>query len=107
MDERTGWCPPGGCRARLDRELELAVALAFEQGRAYERAELAQLESTWPALARKTWEESVAERVAQLAGSTPPPRLRFNDPDWPPVAVPGGGGIRIGPGRGAHEGVAA
>lgn len=102
------WCPPGGCRARLGAELESAVTLAYEQGRAYERAELARLElTTWRPLARKTWEEAVVERVASLPGSTPAPRLRFDDPDWPPVAVPGGGGVRLGPGQVIGAGVAA
>lgn len=61
-----GWCPPGGCPARTAGQLEHAVTLAFEAGRAYERAELAQLEVTWKPLARQLWEERVADRVAQM-----------------------------------------
>lgn len=91
------WCPPGGCPVRRTAELEHAIALAFEHGRAYERAELAQLETTWQPIARATWEEQVARRIAELPGRNPAPPLRFDDPDWPAVAVPGGGGIRLGP----------
>lgn len=61
-----GWCPPGGCPARLGEQLQHAVALAFEQGRRYERAELAQLDTTWPPLARRTWEQGVAQRMAEM-----------------------------------------
>ena len=95
-----GWCPPGGCSARRADELELAVTLAFESGRRYERVELAALElAVWRPLARKTWEQAVAERVADMTARVPTPALRFDDPDWPPVAVPGGGGVRLGPGQ--------
>lgn len=63
----TGWCPPGGCAARRAAELELAVALAFEHGRAYERAELAALDgTTWRPLARRTREQQHAERMAEM-----------------------------------------
>ncbi len=62
----TSWCPPGGCTARNAAELESAVALAFEHGRAYERAELAATEATWKPLARKTYEQQVAERLAEM-----------------------------------------
>ncbi|AYF31477.1 hypothetical protein CSH63_29330 [Micromonospora tulbaghiae] len=94
-----GWCPPGGCPARQTAELEVAVALAFDLGRAYERAELAELElTTWRSVTRKTQEDKVAERMEAMRGSVPPPPLRFDDPDWPPVAVPGGG-VRVGPGQ--------
>lgn len=62
----TGWCPPGGCTARQAAELEHAAALAFESGRAYERAELAETEATWRPLARKTYEQQVAERIAEM-----------------------------------------
>lgn len=94
-----GWCPPGGCTARRVAELERAVQFAFTAGRVYERAEMAETEATWKPLARKTYEQRVAERIAAMPGSTPPPGLRFDDPDWPPVAVPGGGGVRLGPGQ--------
>ncbi|WFE45011.1 hypothetical protein [Verrucosispora sp. WMMD1129] len=61
-----GWCPPGGCAARNADRLEQAVVLAFEHGRAYERAELAEMESTWRPLARSTYEQKVAERMAEM-----------------------------------------
>lgn len=95
----TGWCPPGGCTARQTAELELAVKLAFANGRAYERAELAEMEATWRPLIRPTYEQRVAERLAAMPGSNPPPALRFDDAEWPPVAVPGGGGVRLGVGQ--------
>ena len=61
-----GFCPPGGCSARLGEQLETAVALAFEQGRAYERGELAEMEATWKPLARKTYEQQVTARMAEM-----------------------------------------
>ncbi|MFY1703927.1 hypothetical protein ACN28G_19695 [Micromonospora sp. WMMA1923] len=92
-----GWCPPGGCAARRAADLQDAAALAFELGRAHERAELAALElTTWRSRARLTHEQKVAERIASLPGTRPAPPLRFDDPDWPAVAVPGGGGLRLG-----------
>ncbi|MFG1844900.1 hypothetical protein [Micromonospora carbonacea] len=92
-----GWCPPGGCAARRGADLQDAVTLAFELGRTHERAELAALElATWLPLARATHEQKIAERTASLPGTRPAPPLRFDDPDWPPVAVPGGGGLRLG-----------
>ncbi|MBM0238430.1 hypothetical protein JNW88_17060 [Micromonospora sp. ATA32] len=93
-----GWCPPGGCPVRVAEQLEVAVTLAFQQGRAYERGELAAMEATWKPFARKTYEEAVAARIEALPGKTPPPPLRFDDPDWPPVAIPGAG-VRLGPGQ--------
>lgn len=92
-----GWCPPGGCPGWTREKVADALAQAFAAGRAYERAELAQLEATWKPIARATWEEQVARRIAELPGRNPAPPLRFDDPDWPAVAVPGGGGIRLGP----------
>ncbi|MFV2102812.1 hypothetical protein [Micromonospora sp. LOL_024] len=94
-----GFCPPGGCPARVDELVELAALLAFAQGRAYERAELAETEATWKPLARKTYEQQVAERMASLPGRTPAAPLRFDDSEWPAVAVPGGGGLRLGAGQ--------
>ncbi|MFG1800206.1 hypothetical protein ACGFI4_08535 [Micromonospora carbonacea] len=95
-----GWCPPGGCAARRATDLHDAAMLAFELGRAHERAELAALElTTWLPLARATHEQKIAERVASLPGAHPAPPLRFDDPDWPAVAVPGGGGLRLGHGQ--------
>ncbi|MFJ8687182.1 hypothetical protein [Micromonospora wenchangensis] len=95
-----GWCPPGGCATRQRATLDLAVTLAFEQGRTYERAELAALElTTWLPIARTTHEQKVAERAAALPGATKVPPLRFDEPGWPPVAVPGGGGVRLGLGQ--------
>lgn len=61
-----GWCPPGGCPARLGEQLQHAVTLAFEQGRAYERAELAEMEATWKPLARETYEQRVTARIAAM-----------------------------------------
>ena len=47
-----------------------ALALAFESGRAHERArvgtELAALNATWRPLPRRTWHEQVAARVAEM-----------------------------------------
>jgi len=71
-----------------EQRYELAVTLAFESGRDYERAaaaELARLEKTWdPEL---DWATNVAKRAAKLGPSKP---IRYDDPEWPPVAVPGG-----------------
>ncbi|MBM0232884.1 hypothetical protein JNW91_14055 [Micromonospora sp. STR1_7] len=91
-----GWCPPGGCSARRVAELEHALKSAFTAGRLYERAEMCETEATWKPLARRTYEQRVAERIAAMPRST---NLRFDDPEWPPVAVPGGGGLRLGPGQ--------
>ncbi|MEV4820249.1 hypothetical protein [Micromonospora sp. NPDC049274] len=99
IEPTAGWCPPGGCAARRVAELERAIKYAFTAGRVYERAEMCETEATWKPLARKTYEQRVAERVASMSGSNPPPGLKFDDPDWPPVAVPGGGGVRLGPGQ--------
>ncbi|MDG9673026.1 hypothetical protein [Micromonospora sp. DH14] len=71
-----GWCPPGGCTTRSAAELEHAVTLAFEAGRAYERAELAEQHELWwktrPAKAlgygrdHSTYERQVAGRIAVM-----------------------------------------
>jgi hypothetical protein len=43
------------------------VALAFEAGRAYERADLAALDAAvWKPLAQRTREQLVAERIAEM-----------------------------------------
>lgn len=94
-----GWCPPGGCSARRFAEMERAIRYAFTAGRVFERNEMCETEATWKPFARKTYEQRVAERMASMPGSNPPPGLKFDDPDWPPVAVPGGGGVRLGPGQ--------
>lgn len=66
MEPVAGWCPPGGCSVRVAEQAEQAATLAFQLGREHERAELAELESTWKPLARKTYEQKVAERVAEM-----------------------------------------
>lgn len=96
IEPGAGWCPPGGCTARRVAELERAVQFAFTAGRTYERAEMCEMEATWRPLARKTYEQRVVERMAAMPSGT---ALKFDDPDWPPVAVPGGGGLRLGPGQ--------
>lgn len=63
----TGWCPPGGCAVRVAEQIERAAVTAHALGRAYERAELAELAvTTWAPIARRTHEQRVAERIAEM-----------------------------------------
>ena len=56
-----------------------------------------ELDYIWQPIKRPTYEQVVAARIEAMRGRTPPATLRFDDPNWPPVLVPGGGGLRIGP----------
>jgi hypothetical protein len=49
-----------------------------------------------PVLTFGRWYDQALERERADA-ELPPARPRFDDPDWPPVAVPGTG-VRLGPG---------
>lgn len=68
------------------------VALAYRSGRVHGAAEdIAEDVACWREYAAPapTREQRVAERMTSMRGTTPPPPLRLDDPDWPPVAVPG------------------
>jgi hypothetical protein len=63
------------------------------------------LDKVWK-IPRTTWKEQVAARIADMEarnlamGPRNPARSpRYDDPTWPPVAVPGGGGVRLGAGE--------
>ena len=84
-----------------DEEVAVLIRLSYAAGAtdAY-LDDLAELRAVWELhpLPRPSYEERVAARLA----SYPPPRpLVLNDPDWPPVRVPGAA-VQI-----AHLGVAA
>ncbi|MET7705452.1 hypothetical protein [Micromonospora sp. NPDC005413] len=62
-----GWCPPGGCPVRVAGQIQRAAVMAHAIGRAYERAELAELAmTTWAPIARRTREQWVAARIAEM-----------------------------------------
>ena len=89
-----GLCPPAGCPGFTAEQVARAVAQAYQRGREDERRQLVDLGDDRPAELRKTREQYVAERLAALPAPKP---LRFDDSDWPPVAVPGVPGLRLGP----------
>lgn len=77
----TGWCPPGGCTALTAERLEQVARLAFENGRAYERAELAALEVyQWKPLARRTLEQAVTDRLAEMDQAARDQAARYGRP---------------------------
>jgi hypothetical protein len=98
-------CPAG--RIWTGEQVAHAVALAYDTGRRHGWAEdMAEDAACWEEFAQPqpTREQRVAIRIAELPGRTPPAPQRYDDPDWPPVAVPGGG-IRLGAGQAiAQEG---
>lgn len=66
------------------------VALAYEMGQRHGHAEdVAETVGCWAEHAepRQTREERVALRMAEMTLAVP--ELTLDDPDWPPVAVPG------------------
>ena len=73
---------------------------AYTAGQLAERhriaAAQAELEVAWRPIGRRTYAEQVTRRIAELPGSATPRPLRFDDPDWPAVALPGAPGVRLG-----------
>lgn len=86
-------------RGWSDEEVAHLVRLAYDTGRLHGwAADMAELEGCWREHAepRKTRQDRIAERLAAMPSPKP---QRYDDPDWPPVAVPGAGGVRLGPGQ--------
>lgn len=80
-----------------DAEVAYLIALAYEVGRLHGYSEdVAETAACWRehAQPQPTREQRVAARLAAMPAPRP---QRYDDPDWPPVAVPGGG-VRVGPG---------
>jgi hypothetical protein len=87
--------------ASIPRPADIADALriGYEAGYSYALAQLAEryddLDFLVRPIARPTPAQRHAARVAEYERSAR--TIRFDDPDWPPVAVPGVPGVRLGP----------
>ncbi len=88
-------------RMWTDAQLDALLELAYESGRTDEAHRIgeaiAELDRCWVERAKLTEEQRVAARIAELGGRAAAVPLRYDNPGWPPVAVPGGGGIRLDP----------
>lgn len=82
-----GWCPPGGCPGWTPDKVAHAASLAYAKGYNDAREFLAETTATWRPLARKTHEEKVAERMAEMDATA---RRRAERLGYPYRIYPGG-----------------